>query len=155
MSEETNSVKIAILEQRMNDFYNVINKLDSAIEKISEVNTNIIKMLAVHEEKISQNERSEGILSRVNDEIRAEASSDRKDINTKLEAAVDKINTKIDDLNTEIDDLKKYKYFSILLGAIASLLVAGGFQVISGLDLNFGDSGHSQESHPAPLTRTP
>ena len=132
----------------MNDFYNVINKLDSAIEKISEVNTNIIKMLAVHEEKISQNERSEGILSRVNDEIRAEASSDRKDINTKLEAAVDKI-------NTEIDDLKKYKYFSILLGAIASLLVAGGFQVISGLDLNFGDSGHSQESHPAPLTRTP
>lgn len=148
MSEETNSVKIAILEQRMNDFYNVINKLDSAIEKISEVNTNIIKMLAVHEEKISQNERSEGILSRVNDEIRAEASSDRKDINTKLEAAVDKI-------NTEIDDLKKYKYFSILLGAIASLLVAGGFQVISGLDLNFGDSGHSQESHPAPLTRTP
>lgn len=132
----------------MNDFYNVINKLDSAIEKISEVNTNIIKMLAVHEEKISQNERSEGILSRVNDEIRAEASSDRKDINTKLEAAVDKI-------NTEIDDLKKYKYFSILLGAIASLLVAGGFQVISGLDLNFGDSDHPQEPHPAPLTRTP
>lgn len=132
----------------MNDFYNVINKLDSAIEKISEVNTNIIKMLAVHEEKISQNEKSEGILSRVSDEIRAEANSDRKDINTRLESAVEKI-------NTEIDDLKKYKYFSILLGAIASLLVAGGFQIVSSWELNFDKPHHSTPTHPAPLTRTP
>lgn len=147
MSEETNSVKIAILEQRMNDFYNVINKLDSAIEKISEVNTNIIKMLAVHEEKISQNERSEGILSRVSDEIRAEATSDRKDINARLEGAVEKI-------NAEIDDLKKYKYFSILLGAIASLVVAGGFQIVSSWDLNFDKLDHPSPAHPAPLTHS-
>lgn len=138
MNEETNSVKIAILEQRMNDFYNVINKLDSAIEKISEVNTNIIKMLAVHEEKIGQNEKSETLLAKMNDELKANASSDRKDINER-----------VDDLYKEVDDLKRYKWMSVAFGIVAALVVAGGFQLASGWDVNI----NQPDSTPvAPLT---
>lgn len=136
MTEETNSVKIAILEQRMNDFYNVINKLDSAIEKISEVNTNIIKMLAVHEEKIGHNEKSELLLSKMNDEIKADASSDRKDINKR-----------VDDLYDDVEDLKRYKWMSVAFGIVAALVVAGGFQLASSWDVNI-----NQPDHPHPLT---
>lgn len=136
MNEETNSVKIAILEQRMNDFYNVINKLDSAIEKISEVNTNIIKMLAVHEEKIGQNEKSENLLAKMNDELKANASTDRKDINER-----------VDDLYKEVDDLKRYKWMSVAFGIVAALVVAGGFQLVSSWDIDIN------QPHPStPLT---
>ena len=53
MDEE---VKVAILEQKQEVLEQFVQKLDSAIEKIAEVNTNVSKMLAVHEEKISKQE---------------------------------------------------------------------------------------------------
>ena len=46
-------VKVAILEQKQEVLEQFVGKLDSAIEKIAEVNTNVSKMLAVHEEKIT------------------------------------------------------------------------------------------------------
>ena len=42
-------VKVAILEEKLQNFEAVVSKLDSAIEKIAEVNNNVSRMLAVHE----------------------------------------------------------------------------------------------------------
>lgn len=140
MNEETNSVKIAILEQRMNDFYNVINKLDSAIEKISEVNTNIIKMLAVHEEKIIQNEKSENLLAKMSDDIKNNATNDRKDINER-----------VDELAKQVDDLNRYKWMSVAFGIVAAMVVAGAFQLASSWDVKINQPDHP----PARLTPHP
>ncbi len=68
MDEE---VKVAILEQKQEVLEQFVQKLDSAIEKIAEVNTNVSKMLAVHEEKISKQEEIDGILFTKIDELRA------------------------------------------------------------------------------------
>ena len=46
MAEE---VKVALLEQKLEDLKDIIVKIDDAIEKLSEVNSNVTKMLAVHE----------------------------------------------------------------------------------------------------------
>ena len=46
--ETTNEVKLALLEQKVTDFSVVVEKLDAAIEKISEVNNNVSRMLAVN-----------------------------------------------------------------------------------------------------------
>ena len=46
MAEE---VKVALLEQKLEDLKDIIVKLDDAIEKMSEVNSNVGRMLAVHE----------------------------------------------------------------------------------------------------------
>ena len=42
-------VKLAILEQKVDDLKPIIHKLDATIEKLSEVNTTVSRMLAVHE----------------------------------------------------------------------------------------------------------
>ena len=47
-------VKVAVLEERLENFETLVNRLDSAIEKIAEVNNNVSRMLAVHEERISK-----------------------------------------------------------------------------------------------------
>ena len=43
-------VKVAVLEERLENFETLVNRLDSAIEKIAEVNNNVSRMLAVHED---------------------------------------------------------------------------------------------------------
>jgi hypothetical protein len=51
-------VKVAVLEERLQNFESVVSKLDAAIEKIAEVNNNVSRMLAVHEERISETRRN-------------------------------------------------------------------------------------------------
>ena len=59
MAEE---IKVAVLEQKLEDVKDIIVKIDNAIEKLSEVNSNVSKMLAVHEEKITKQEETDNIL---------------------------------------------------------------------------------------------
>ena len=50
--KETDSVKLAVLEEKVFNMLEVISKLDDTIEKLSDLSTNVSKMLAVHEEKL-------------------------------------------------------------------------------------------------------
>ena len=43
-------VKLAVLEQKIEDLKPIVLRIDAAIEKLSEVNTTVSRMLAVHEE---------------------------------------------------------------------------------------------------------
>ena len=75
-------VKVAVLEERLQNFEAVVSKLDSAIEKIAEVNNNVSRMLAVHEERISKQEEIDSILFDKIDKLRDKMDSDH-DIVTK------------------------------------------------------------------------
>ena len=81
MDEE---VKVAILEQKQEVLEQFVQKLDSAIEKIAEVNTNVSKMLAVHEEKISKQEEIDGILFTKIAELRDKMDRDHVSIRSRL-----------------------------------------------------------------------
>lgn len=73
MSEE---IKVAILEQKIIDFERLVLKLDDTITKMSEVNTNVSRMLAVHEERISQQEKTDEILFDKLDKLRDKIDED-------------------------------------------------------------------------------
>ena len=57
-----NEVKVAVLNQKVEDLKPIIIKLDTAIEKLSEVNTTVSRMLAVHEERLSKQEEIDTVL---------------------------------------------------------------------------------------------
>jgi len=73
MAEE---IKVAVLEQKLEDLKDIIIKIDSAIEKLSEVNSNVSKMLAVHEERITKQEETDSILFAKIDKLRDKVDSD-------------------------------------------------------------------------------
>ena len=77
-------VKIAILEERLQNFETLVTRLDSAIEKIAEVNNNVSRMLAVHEERITKQEEIDQILFDKIDKLRDKMDSDHDSVTKRL-----------------------------------------------------------------------
>jgi chromosome segregation ATPase len=69
-------LKVALLEQKLEDLKDIIIKIDNAIEKLSEVNSNVTKMLAVHEERISKQEETDSVLFAKIDKLRDKVDRD-------------------------------------------------------------------------------
>ena len=53
------NTEVQLLKKEVSDMKMIYSRLDKAIEKISDVSNSINRMLAVHEEKISQQEESQ------------------------------------------------------------------------------------------------
>lgn len=77
-------IKVAVLEERLQNFETVVSKLDSAIEKIAEVNNNVSRMLSVHEERISKQEKIDSILFDKIDKLRDKMDSDHDSVTKRL-----------------------------------------------------------------------
>ena len=77
-------VKIAVLEERLQNFETLVTRLDSAIEKIAEVNNNVSRMLAVHEERITKQEEIDQILFDKIDKLRDKMDSDHDIVSKRL-----------------------------------------------------------------------
>lgn len=73
---EDHQVKLAVLGQKLEDLKPVILKIDAAIEKLSEVNTTVSRMLAVHEERISKQEEIDTVLFIKIDKLRDKMDRD-------------------------------------------------------------------------------
>lgn len=73
---DDNQVRIAVLEQKIEDLKPIILRLDDAIQKLSDVNITMSRMLAIHEERISKQEEVDSILFAKVDKLR-----DKMDIN--------------------------------------------------------------------------
>jgi hypothetical protein len=73
---EDHQVKIAVLDQKLQDLKPVVLRIDAAIEKLSEVNTTVSRMLAVHEERISKQEEIDTVLFTKIDKLRDKMDRD-------------------------------------------------------------------------------
>ena len=77
-------IKVAVLEEKLQNFESLVTKLDSAIEKIAEVNNNVSRMLAVHEERISKQEQIDTVLFDKIDKLRDKMDSDHDSVTKRL-----------------------------------------------------------------------
>lgn len=138
MSEEI--VKIAVLEQKLLDFSNVVEKLDSAIEKLSEVNSNIIKMLAVHEERIEQCNKSDNLIVKMIDEVKDQNAKDHGLVIDRIES-----------IEQKVQEIDKIKWMTIGCGVLLSVLVtafstlASGWWSPSEMNSHGNDHTHQQK----------
>jgi len=77
-------VKVAVLEERLQNFESIVTKLDSAIEKLAEVNNNVSRMLAVHEERITKQEEIDSVLFDKIDKLRDKMDFDHDSVTKRL-----------------------------------------------------------------------
>ena len=77
-------IKVAVLEERLQNFESIVTKLDSAIEKLAEVNNNVSRMLAVHEERITKQEEIDSVLFDKIDKLRDKMDLDHDSVTKRL-----------------------------------------------------------------------
>lgn len=110
LGKSQNEVKIAVLEQKLVDFTKYVSKLDDAIDKLSEVSTNLAKMLVVHDEKLEQCNKVDDALHREFDELKKQNSEEHL-------KTFDKINT----IEKQVLDLNKFKWSALAVVAFVVL----------------------------------
>lgn len=117
---------------------NLIEKMDVSLEKITQVSNDVGRLLAVHDERISQLERSSDRksddikelhqklseqtkeilekLDKFDDGLHHKLSTNIQEIKQKQEICVKELNQKIDDLDDRIEKIEKWKWY--VLGAV-------------------------------------
>jgi tetrahydromethanopterin S-methyltransferase subunit G len=119
MSEE--AVKLAVLEQKLLDFSNIVHKLDDAIQKLSEVNSNIMKMLAVHDEKIEQCNKSDDLILKMIDDVKEDNHKDHGQVIKRIESIEEKV-----------QEINKIKWMTAGCGVILAVLTTAVSTLASG-----------------------
>ena len=79
-----NSDKVAVVNQKVEDLKPLVHKMEKAIEKLSELNTSVSRMLAVHEERITKQEEIDTILFSKIDELRSKMDVDHHSVLSRI-----------------------------------------------------------------------
>ena len=114
-------VDIESLRKDIENVNTIHNRLDTAIDKLTDVSTSIKSMLAVHEEKIARQEKiDEVIFEKLKD--RADEISDvyrelKKDVEMSEKRLLIEIKSLKNDIGARVGVLEKYRWL-ILGGAI-------------------------------------
>jgi hypothetical protein len=83
--------KVAVLEEKLAAHEQMMSRIDTAIEKLSEVNSKVSKMLAVHEEKIGSNEKVDNVLFTKIDQLGSKMDSDHNVVLSKIQELEKKV----------------------------------------------------------------
>jgi len=94
MFSNDSKIQLAVLQERFKAHEQIIEKVDTAIQTLSETNQNICKMLAVHDERIEQCKTDDGELCK-----------------------------KVEDIETKIDSLYKFRWQIGGVVAVALVIV--------------------------------
>jgi methionine synthase II (cobalamin-independent) len=88
---QTIETKVAILEEKLHTTEQLMQRIESAIEKMSEVSANVTKMLAVHEQKIDGNDKVDAILFAKIDQLSTKMDTDHNVVLDKLQGLEKKV----------------------------------------------------------------
>ena len=137
--------KVRLLEKEIHDRKGVFQRLDIAIEKLTDVSNCINRMLAVHEEKISRQEESiveaEGLIEtrRIEltikiDDLHSRITTNTKEIMTAATAQhkehTDDIQKLRNDLTIRVGILEKWRWL-IIGGSIVVGFLLHKFMIVS------------------------
>jgi len=114
--------KVAVLESKL-DIYEdlsreMLTKLESAVEKISEGNNRIAAILAKHDERIEQSMKTDSLIIKMIDELKQESEKDHKIIHDR-----------IDRIQVEIKGLSKFRWQVGGVLVVAALIIGAGSRI--------------------------
>ena len=133
-------VQLAGLKQEIENINSIHNRLDTAIDRLTDVSTSIKSMLAVHEEKLSQSEKiDEVIFTKIReraDEIERVNRELTDHINMTEKRLLNEIKSLRNDIGPRINVLEKWKWVilggSIVVGWVLSRNFIHIMQMING-----------------------
>lgn len=121
--------RVSLLEERLSSYDEVskqmLNKLEQAVEKISESNKNISQILIRHDERIDRAAEN-------NTALIALLSKTENELRDRIEKSVESVNEQVETNSVDIGELKKSKW--IWVGIISGLsFIFSQIHIISNL----------------------
>jgi len=114
--------KVAVLESKLNIYEDLsremLTKLEAAVEKISEGNNRIAQILTKHDERIEQSMKTDTLIIKMIDELKAESEKDHKIIHER-----------IDKIQEEIKAFSKFRWQVGGVLVVAALLIGAGSRI--------------------------
>jgi len=127
-------IKIAVIDQRLETFEGIVSKLDAAIEKIAEVNNNVSRMLAVHEERLSKQEEIDTVLFDKIDKLRDKMDSDHDSVAKRISILERKLWVGLGALGTivALSNPNAIKALSPLISSVDAAIVSPVATLVNG-----------------------
>jgi methyl-accepting chemotaxis protein len=115
--------KIAILEERLSVYEQMMERIDTAIQKIGETSQNISQMLAIHNEKIEQCNRTDNLIVSMIEDIKKTSKEQHDAISKELGDRIEKVEEKV-------EEISQFKWKAVGAIVIAAFLI-GIFPTVS------------------------
>ena len=119
----TDNSKVAVLESKLGIYEDLsremLAKLESAVEKISEGNNRIAQILTKHDERIEQSMKTDSLIIKMIDELKDESEKDHK-----------VIHDRIDKLQVEIKAFSKFRWQVGGVLVVATLIIGAGSRIV-------------------------
>jgi len=133
--QELNDLKldICLLTKDVEQTNRLCEKLSESIEKLQEVNVNILRMITLHEQRHDQHEKSENEMKEDIKELHSRITTVTRELHERIDQVEHHITSRIDDLRsdllnhkkedkktilTELSEVERWKW--IILGAVMS-----------------------------------
>ena len=136
MADTINDLKVEVagVKKDIEQAYNLNSRLDTAIEKLTDVSTSIKQMLAVHEEKIGRQEQIDEIIFDKLKERAGEIGNVHRELSREIQQVEKKLLLEIRQMKLDIVGrvgiLEKYRWL-IMGGAV----VIGWFIALNGHEI--------------------
>ena len=137
-------VELATIKQELENVNSIQGRLDTAIDKLTDVSTSIKSMLAVHEEKIQRQEQIDDIIFKKLKDRDSEVDEVFRDLQREMDQVEKRLLNEIRSLRNDISGrvgvLEKYRW--IILGGFLAIgwILSKNFkfimQMMSGTGLN-------------------
>jgi uncharacterized coiled-coil DUF342 family protein len=114
--QASSDTKIAVLEERLSVYEQMMSRIDSAIQKISDTSQNISKMLAIHNEKIEQCNKTDNLIVSMIEDIKKTSKEQHEEIARELGERIGKVEKKVESIN-------QFKWKSVGAIAIVAFLI--------------------------------
>ena len=102
--------KLAVLESKLGIYEDLskemLDKLERAVDKISEGNNRIAQVLAKHEEKLDQSERADQLLLHMREEIK------------------ENVGGRLDTLESRVNDLATFRWITVGIATTAAVIIS-------------------------------
>ena len=114
--------RVAVLEQRSDYQEHLIQKVDAAIQVMKDAVENVSKMLAVHNERLDQHNKTETLMVEMIREIKENLEAEDVDLGDRIDA-----------VDSKIEELKKFKWIAVGVGLAAGFIVTTVVSLASGI----------------------
>ena len=125
--------KVAVLEEKVSIYEQMMKKIEDAIYAISETSQGISKMLAIHEERLEQAIRSDEVIIKMIDDLKKTVEAEDVDLSDRIDEVIEKAQEKINEIDKKVEEVKKVKWMVIGIGTAIAIVVASVTSLMGGI----------------------